>query len=89
MKHWQLRAIDLVKYILNLQLSPTGRTSLLKTFWSELKFLRTFNSNILQLQTVRVKRQYHKPLSESLGSHGPPLFTFKTERLDFRGLDRG
>ena len=28
-------------------------------------------------------------LSASLGFHGPPLFTFKTDRLDFRGLDRG
>ena len=29
------------------------------------------------------------PLRASLGFHGPPLFTFKTHRLDFRGLDRG
>ena len=43
------RAIDSVKHILNLQLSPTGRTSLFKTFWSELKFLHTFNNNILEL----------------------------------------
>ena len=28
-------------------------------------------------------------LSASLGFHGPPLFTVKTDRLDFRGLDRG
>ena len=28
-------------------------------------------------------------LSASLGFHGPPLFTIKTDRLDFRGLDRG
>ena len=28
-------------------------------------------------------------LSASLGFHGPPLFTFKTDRLDFGGLDRG
>ena len=28
-------------------------------------------------------------LSASLGFHGPPLFTFKTDWLDFRGLDRG
>ena len=28
-------------------------------------------------------------LSKNLGFHGPPLLTFKTDRLDFRGLDRG
>ena len=28
-------------------------------------------------------------LSESLGFYGLPLFTFKTDRLDFRGLDLG
>ena len=28
-------------------------------------------------------------LSESLGFHGLPLFTFKTDRLDFRELDQG
>ena len=28
-------------------------------------------------------------LSASLGFHGLPLFKFKTDRLDFRGLDRG
>ena len=51
MKHWHLitEIIDSVKYILNLQLSLTGRTSLLKTFWSELKFLRTFNNNVSEL----------------------------------------
>ena len=27
--------------------------------------------------------------SASLGFHGPPLFTVKTDRLDLRGLDRG
>ena len=27
--------------------------------------------------------------SASLGFHGPPLFSIKTDRLDFRGLDRG
>ena len=26
--------------------------------------------------------------SASLGFYGPPLFTVKTDRLDFRGLDR-
>ena len=26
-------------------------------------------------------------LSKNLGFHGPPLLTFKTDRLDFRGLD--
>ena len=24
-------------------------------------------------------------LTDSVGFHGPPLFTFKTDRLDFRG----
>ena len=28
-------------------------------------------------------------LSVSFGFHGPPLLTFKTDRLDFRGLDPG
>ena len=28
---------------------PTGRTSLLKTFWSELKILHKFNNNTLEL----------------------------------------
>ena len=27
--------------------------------------------------------------SVSFGFHGPPLLTFKTDRLDFRGLDPG
>ena len=44
MKRWHF--ITESKYILNLQLSRTGRTSLLKTFWSKLKFPRTFNNNI-------------------------------------------
>jgi len=28
-------------------------------------------------------------LSVSCGFHDPPLFTFKTDRLDIRGLDPG
>ena len=28
-------------------------------------------------------------LSASLGFYRPPLLSFKTDRLDFRGLDRG
>ena len=57
MKHWLFitRAIDSAKYILNIQLSPAGRTSLLKTFWSELKFLRTFNNNILGVINGKVQ----------------------------------
>ena len=27
--------------------------------------------------------------SASVGFHGPPLFSVKIDRLDFRGLDRG
>ena len=52
MKHWHLitetNRLGQI-YSEPPELSPTGRTSLLKTFWSELKFLRIFNNSILEL----------------------------------------
>ena len=52
-------------------------------------FIRVFVSRLTG-KILRLERYPNAAFFEcKLGFHGPPLFTVKTDRLDFRGLDRG
>ena len=83
-KHKQMRAKHAV------------RQSFKMPLWSKIHILFFFQSLKVRLLKIWLAKfwalifiQRTFTLSASFGFHGPPLLTFKTDRLDLTGLDRG